>query len=543
MDVCSSWWSYFKPGCYIEEWAGAIPRGITKGGSEGLGKTIKEAMEHTDFSGVGTSFGNALSRESENFFKAANIDPAKKIKEIVNNIDLNGVGTSLGNFANREVNNFATASNLDPNQFAARLGDTVQTTHETFLNHVDLGKMGRNVGDNLEKGWDGFELADRAQTVGSDIKDAMDNFSWEIGEGIQKSLGNTLTGIRNEMFHQLPYFLSMGMLTTAVSLGTPLALYYLYYKAKHSIGRPKLATDVNQISLFRTMMSPLSSALSLFSSKKVKPTYNTETTRRIAEIGKAIKNIRRNGGYFQNALFYGPGGTGKTMISHILADESGMSYVKMSGGDLAQYIKRGEHVTELNKLFDKMERSWRPWSTRPWMLFIDEAEGLCKDRSKLPTPELLELQNAFLNRTGTQSKKFMLVMATNRLEDLDPAVLNRMDYKIFIGPPAAEERIGIIKSYLPQFFSSKERRDIFNDALVNDIARQTEGFTGRSLFKLLNAIANHRAMTDRNMLTKEIVLQTVRDFASQEQEIATRKSATQSTSAASYATSCAAPAA
>ena len=119
----------------------------------------------------------------------------------------------------------------------------------------------------------------------------------------------------------------------------------------------------------------------------------------------------------------------------------------------------------------------------------------------------------------------MLILATNRMEDLDPAILNRMDYKVYIGPPAETERVGIIKTYLPQFFSRGERKEIFNDALVNEIGRQTEGFTGRSLFKLLNAISNKRSMTDKNQLTEEIVLQTVRDFITQEEEIKKLKKA------------------
>ena len=35
--------------------------------------------------------------------------------------------------------------------------------------------------------------------------------------------------------------------------------------------------------------------------------------------------------------------------------------------------------------------------------------------------------NALLSRTGGQSASFMLVLATNRPQDLDPAVLDRMD--------------------------------------------------------------------------------------------------------------------
>ena len=330
------------------------------------------------------------------------------------------------------------------------------------------------------------------------------------GEGVKKSAGNVLTGVRDELiFHQLPYFLGAAILTTCATVGTSLVLSYLYYKAKHNIGKPKLAIEINQKSLFHSMMSQVANMASLSSSKKIKPIFNNEVSRRITAITKAVQNTIKNGGYFQNVLFYGPEDTG---ISQIIAEESGMSYIKMSGGDLAQYIKRGEHVTELNKLMDRMEASWNPFSTQPWVLLINDAESLCGESGKLPSAELLELQKAFLKPIGTPNKKFMIILTAKRMEDLDPDILKSMDHKIYIGPPAETERVSIIKSYVPQFFSKKEEREIFTDELVNEIARQTEGFSGRSLFKLLNSISNQRSMTDKDKLTEELVLQTVRDF-------------------------------
>lgn len=413
-------------------------------------------------------------------------------------------------------------SKIDAEVITERIATGINKGSDAFYKNLNTGKSAKDLGDSMERAWDGFDFSGRADTVSSDLGRSFDIFSGHITEGMTDAFGNFLNGMEGLLFRHLPVFLGAGALTTTVSLGTPLALYYLYYKAKHNIGRPKLATDVHQISLSQPLFSPISYIGSFFGKKSVKPSYDTETTRRITEVSKAMQNVRKNGGPFPNVLFYGPGGTGKTMISNILAKESGMSYVKMSGGDLAQYIKRGEHVTELNKLFDNLERSWRPWSVRPWVLFIDEAESLCGDRNLMPSAELLELQNAFLNRTGTQSEKFALVLATNLLERLDPAVLSRMDYKIFIGPPAEAERVRIIKTYLPQFFTSKERSNIFTDETVDEMAKNTEGFTGRSLFKLLNAIKNQKAITDQKVLTKEAVMRTVNDFAEQEQEIASR---------------------
>ena len=41
--------------------------------------------------------------------------------------------------------------------------------------------------------------------------------------------------------------------------------------------------------------------------------------------------------------------------------------------------------------------------------------------------ELRNALNALLYQTGTQSYNFMMVLATNRAEDLDSAVIDRMD--------------------------------------------------------------------------------------------------------------------
>ena len=48
--------------------------------------------------------------------------------------------------------------------------------------------------------------------------------------------------------------------------------------------------------------------------------------------------------------------------------------------------------------------------------------------------------NAFLYRTGEQSRDFCVVLATNRPSDLDPAVIDRTDDAIEFGLPGPQER-------------------------------------------------------------------------------------------------------
>ncbi len=398
---------------------------------------------------------------------------------------------------------------------------TIEKTGESIndaLKKSHINRMGGTLGQEISKGTDefleGLDLGSKGELFGQEVGGFWKEASKGIGNGAVEMIRNIFGKMQSEFFwNQFPYILGGIAATTA----TPLIIRYTYERLKHNIGRPKLATEVKQLH----MLSPITERIASLGRKTpATPIYSPEISSRLSDLIKSVENLRKHGGYFQNVLFYGPGGTGKTMISEWIARQSGLSYVKMSGGDLAQYVKRGEHVTELNNLMNKVSRSWRPWSSRPWILFIDEAESLCRDRSsKTMTAELLELQNAFLNRTGTQSKRFMLILATNRMEDLDEAVLSRMDYKIHIGPPAEPERTAILKSYIPQFFTQKDRTQFFADKQVEAIAREIDGFTGRGIFKMLNMIANKKLGTADGKLSQEIIEKTLSDCIGQEKEI------------------------
>lgn len=248
--------------------------------------------------------------------------------------------------------------------------------------------------------------------------------------------------------------------------------------------------------------------------KDPKAYFNDEVTQVIKDFTESTTNTKKHGGYFQNLLLYGPGGTGKTMISKIIAKNSGINYVMMSGGDLAQYIKRGEHVTELNKLFEDAKNSFTPT-----IITIDECESMCRDRDKMDKQELIELLNAFLNHTGVPSKNFLLVLITNRMEDLDEAVLSRMDHKVFIGPPARTQREQIVEEYAKAFFSKKDMEKFFSQEQRLAIADQVEGLTGRAIFKMMNAIHGKKLASKKNVLTQEMVDSTVKHFVEQEQRI------------------------
>lgn len=314
---------------------------------------------------------------------------------------------------------------------------------------------------------------------------------------------------KNAVTIGIPIMLAYGIAATAL----PLFYTYVQKVLIHNIGKPPLALKQHKITWLNTFapkINPFAKAPEVLA----KPVFKPQVEEQIQSIVNATNNIKKNNAFFQNVILYGPGGTGKTMIAEKIAKEAGMNYIMMSGGELGQFIKRGEHVAELNRLMNAAEKS-----SNPTIIFIDEAEGLCKNRADLDQ-ERLELQNTLLNRTGTPSKKIMIILATNRLQDIDKAILNRMAHKIKIDLPGLEERVQIIDMYTQQFFSDEnERAEFFGQEAVQTMARKTENLSGRSLFYIINMIFAKKGGTSDNRLTQSIVDATVDEFVRQEKEV------------------------
>lgn len=308
--------------------------------------------------------------------------------------------------------------------------------------------------------------------------------------------------------------ITIGFLVMQVAIRLLSAYAEVYLKMY--FGRPKLALEYQfeskQNRLTKLVMPHIGSALKIIFGEPPKdkpidrPIFKKEIQAQLAKVEKMAKNTHKNGGYFSHLLLYGPPGTGKTMVSKVIAKEAGTNYFMISGGQLSQFIKRGEHISELNKLFERANHG----SEKPTIIFIDEAEGLMKKRDKL-SMERVDLLDTFLNHTGEASKKFMLILATNRPEDLDSAVLSRMDYQIEIGPPEPSERLQILKMNLTKFF---EEDPIFTEDYIESLNERLTDLTGRDIFKLCNMMATAKSTSEDNTLTLELIEETLKQFIS-----------------------------
>lgn len=173
---------------------------------------------------------------------------------------------------------------------------------------------------------------------------------------------------------------------------------------------------------------------------------NPELDMRVRTLVSSIELTTKHGAPLRHILFHGPPGTGKTMVARRVAKHSGLEFAIMSGGDVAPLKARA--VTEIHKLV-----KWAKRSHKGMLLFIDEAEAFVGSRRSDaagfgPSREAL---NALLFHTGTASTKFMMVLATNRPEDLDSAITDRIDDALDFGLPGKSERRRLVHVYFRKY--------------------------------------------------------------------------------------------
>uniref|UniRef100_A0A5S6Q8Z3 AAA domain-containing protein n=1 Tax=Trichuris muris TaxID=70415 RepID=A0A5S6Q8Z3_TRIMR len=141
----------------------------------------------------------------------------------------------------------------------------------------------------------------------------------------------------------------------------------------------------------------------------------------------------------KGVLLYGPPGTGKTLMVRALAHHASSTFIRISGTELVQkYI--GEGARLVRELFTLAREN------APAIIFIDEIDSIGCTRIGMSRGDS-EVQRTMLELLSQldgfeSSNKIKVIMATNRIDVLDPALLRpgRIDRKIEFPPPGDEVR-------------------------------------------------------------------------------------------------------
>ena len=132
----------------------------------------------------------------------------------------------------------------------------------------------------------------------------------------------------------------------------------------------------------------------------------------------------------RGVLLYGPPGTGKTMLVKAVANSSTASFIRINGSEFVQkYLGEGPRM--VRDVF-RLARE-----NSPAIIFIDEIDAIATKRFDAQTGADREVQRILLELLNQmdgfdQNSTVKVIMATNRHDTLDPALLRpgRLDRKI-----------------------------------------------------------------------------------------------------------------
>jgi len=184
----------------------------------------------------------------------------------------------------------------------------------------------------------------------------------------------------------------------------------------------------------------------------------------------------------RGVLLVGPPGTGKTLLSRAVAGEAGVPFFSISGSEFVEMFV-GVGASRVRDLFDQAKRN------APCIVFVDEIDAVGRQRGAglggSHDEREQTLNQILVEMDGFDSSTNVIVVAaTNRPDVLDPALLRpgRFDRQVVLDRPDIAGRLAVLEVH-------SRGKPFEDDIVLEDLARQTPGFSGADLENLVNESA------------------------------------------------------
>ncbi|XP_071833524.1 26S proteasome regulatory subunit 10B [Apostichopus japonicus] len=205
----------------------------------------------------------------------------------------------------------------------------------------------------------------------------------------------------------------------------------------------------------------------------------------------------------KGCLLYGPPGTGKTLLARAVASQLDANFLKVvSSAIVDKYI--GESARLIREMFAYAK------DHEPCVIFMDEIDAIGGRRFSEGTSADREIQRTLmelLNQMDGFDKlgKVKMIMATNRPDTLDPALLRpgRLDRKIEIPLPNEQARLDIMKIHAAPI---TKHGDIDFEAIV----KLSDGFNGADLRNVCTEAGVLAIRAEREYVIDEDFMKAVR---------------------------------
>eukprot|EP01006_Ploeotia_vitrea_P036940 TRINITY_DN66078_c3_g5_i1.p1 TRINITY_DN66078_c3_g5~~TRINITY_DN66078_c3_g5_i1.p1 ORF type:complete len:426 (+),score=251.49 TRINITY_DN66078_c3_g5_i1:36-1313(+) len=244
----------------------------------------------------------------------------------------------------------------------------------------------------------------------------------------------------------------------------------------------RVALKSDSYELFRILPTKVDPLVSLMRVEKV-PDANYEMVggldKQIKEMKEVIELPVKHPELFEalgisqpkGVLLYGPPGTGKTLLARAVAHHTDCCFIRVSGSELVQkYIGEGSRM--VRELFVMARQH------APSIIFMDEIDsigGTRLDSSKGGDSEVQRTMLELLNQLDgfEPAQNIKVIMATNRIDILDPALLRpgRIDRKIEFPNPSEDARAHILKIH-------SRKMNLMRGINLKKIAAKMKGASG-----------------------------------------------------------------